>query len=63
MHKKIKLQSQSKAQENLVKKLQLVKKIIEEYSKGGSTRHQLDSDAGGLNGVEAGFRNCQEKNS
>ena len=55
------VQSQSKTQENSVKKLQLVKKSSEEYSKGGSTRHQLNSDADGLNGVEAGFRNCQEK--
>ena len=49
------MQSQPKAQENLVRKLQLVNQTSEEDSKGGSTRHQPDSAAGNPKGVEADF--------
>ncbi|KAK9202931.1 hypothetical protein WN943_013184 [Citrus x changshan-huyou] len=55
------MQSQPKAQENSGRELQLVNKSSEEDSKGGSTRHQPDSDAGSPKGVEVGSSKVSEK--
>ena len=55
------VQSQPKAQENSGRELQLVNKSSEENSKGGSTRHQPDSDASSPKGVEVVFSKVSEK--
>ncbi|KAK9212162.1 hypothetical protein WN943_001543 [Citrus x changshan-huyou] len=55
------VQPQPKAQENVVRKLQLVNKISEEESKGRSTRHQPDSDVGSPKGDGAVFSKLSEK--
>ncbi|KAL9446099.1 hypothetical protein AB3S75_013884 [Citrus x aurantiifolia] len=55
------VQSQPKAQENSGRELQMGNKSSEEDSKGGSTRHQPDSDAGSPKGVEVVFSKVSGK--